>query len=140
MSNLVAHAKREFEALGWPGDCEMQKMACDNITELLECFAAQRHSGSSAPYVLGTFQQLAKFNPISPLTGEDSEWNEVGDDLYQNNRDSEVFKRGRDGDAYWISGKIFRDSDGCSYTSKESRVPVAFPWTKPEPEIVEVRE
>ena len=27
--SLVKHAKREFEVLGWPGDCEMQKMVCD---------------------------------------------------------------------------------------------------------------
>ena len=26
MSNLIDHAKKEFELLGWPGDCEMQKM------------------------------------------------------------------------------------------------------------------
>ena len=138
MSNLVKHAKKEFEVLGWPGDCDMQKMVCDNIIELLDVFSDQGHSGSSAPYVINLFTGLAKFNPISPLTGEDSEWNEVGDDTFQNNRDSEVFKNGKDGEAYWIHGKIFRDPDGCTFTSGDSRVPVTFPWTKPEPEIVDV--
>jgi len=135
--SLVEHAKREFDALGWPGDCEMQQMVCDNVLELLTTFAEQGHSGSSAPYVLGIFEKLAKHDPIAPLTGEDDEWNEVGENQYQNNRSSDVFKNGKDGDAYWIHGKIFRDKDGCTYTSSDSRVPVVFPWTKPKPEIVD---
>jgi hypothetical protein len=138
--SLVDHAKREFNALGWPGDCEMQAMVCDNVIELLTVFGEQGHSGSSAPYVLGVFEKLARFDPIAPLTGNDDEWTNVseqnGEPLYQNKRDSEVFKDG-DG-AYWISGKIFRDKAGCTYTCKESRVPVTFPWAKPKPQIVDV--
>jgi hypothetical protein len=138
--SLVEHAKREFEALGWPGDCDMQAMVCDNVIELIEAFSKQGHSGSSAPYVLNIFEQLARFNPIAPLTGEDNEWTDVakenGEPLYQNNRDSEVFKNNEG--AYWISGKIFRDKDGCTYTSRDSRVSVTFPWKKPKPEIIDV--
>jgi hypothetical protein len=118
----------------------MQQMVCENVLELLTVFAAQGHSGSSAPYVLGVFETLAKFNPIAPLTGADTEWNDVsemsGRKTYQNNRDSEVFKD--DDGAYWIRGKIFRDKGGCTFTSRDSRVPVVFPWTKPKPEIVDV--
>ena len=138
MSNYTKHARKEFEVLGWPGDCEMQKMICDNVLELLEAFSGQGHSGSSAPYALGLFEKLAKFQPISPLTGEDNEWNEVGSERYQNNRDGEVFK---DGDsAYWAFGKIFRHEDGYTYTSSDSSVPVAFPWTRPKPMIVDVKD
>ena len=138
---IVDHAKKEFETLGWPGDCDMQKMVCDNVLELLEAFAEQGHSGSSAPYVLNLFDQLAKFNPIAPLTGEDSEWTDVSDMSgyvhFQNNRDSEVFKDEK-GESYWIHGKIFREPDGCTYTSSNSHVAITFPWTKPKPEIVDV--
>jgi len=140
--SLIEHAEREFKALGWPGDCEMQSMVCDNVRELLKVFSNQGHSGSSAPYVLGVFNDLAKFNPIGPLTGEDDEWTEVSEEsgypLFQNKRDSEVFKNNEG--AYWISGKIFRDPDGCCYTSRESRVSVEFPWTKPKPEYIDVKE
>jgi hypothetical protein len=141
MSNLIKHAKREFEILGWPGDCEMQKLVCDNILELLEVFSKQGHSGSSAPYVLNLFQRLAKFNPISPLTGEDDEWSEavLSSGLYQNKRSSDVFKDGKGGDAYWSCGRVFREASGLCYTSTGSRVDITFPWVKPEePEIVEV--
>ena len=138
MSNLVNHAEKEFDVLGWPGDCEMQRMICGNVLELLTAFSGQGHSGSSAPYVIGLFSKLASFEPISPLIGDDSEWNEITPEEYQNNRDGEVFKDSNG--AYWAFGKIFRDSDGCTYTSKDSLVPIAFPWTRPEPMIVDVKD
>lgn len=137
--NLIDHAKKEFEIAGWPGECEMQQMVCDNLLELLEVFSKQGHSGSSAPYVLTHFEKLARHETITPLTGEDSEWMEVGEDLFQNVRESSVFKS-NEGEAYWIDGRIFRDPEGCCYTSADSRVPVTFPWTKPKPEYVDVEE
>jgi len=77
------------------------------------------------------------FKPWSPLTGEDNEWNEIGDGLEQNRRCSHVFRQ--DGEAYDINGKVFTDADGGSYTSIDSRVPVTFPYT-PETEYVTVTE
>lgn len=140
MSNLVEHAKSEFKLLGWPGECEVQKAICKNIIDILEVFYEAGHSGTSAPYTINLIKELAMFNPISPLTGEDSEWIEVRPNnhedgpLYQNKRDCEVFKN-KEG-AYWIQGKVFMDDGGFTYTNIKSRVPVEFPWTKPEPEIV----
>lgn len=139
MSNLVEHAKREFEVLGWPGSDDMQRHICDNIIELLQTFADQGHSGTSANYVLKYFEKLARFDAISPLTGEDEEWFECFPGQYQNRRDSSVFKD-QDGRAYWIHGKIFRDKDGSSYTNIDSRVYIEFPWVKPESIIIDVEE
>lgn len=140
--NLIEHAKAEFDAMGWPGDCDMQKMVCDNILELLETLSKQGHSGSSAPYVLSIFSKLAKHDPLGPLTGSDDEWvdiSEISDGtLYQNKRDGSVFK-GPEG-AYWLYGKIFRHKNGATFTSSDSKIPVEFPWTKPESEIVDVEE
>jgi hypothetical protein len=138
MSNLVEHAKKEFEILGWPGDNEMQQMMCDNLIELLQVFSDQGHSGFSGNYCLSYFGKLARFDSISPLTGKDEEWQEIAEGEYQNKRDSSVFKK--NGQAYWIYGRIFRDADGCCFTSKGSRVGIEFPWIKPEPEIVDVEE
>jgi hypothetical protein len=132
----VTHAEKEFDVLGWPGDCEMQGWACENVLELLEVFAEQGHSGSSAPYVLNLFNKLAKFKPISPLTGEDNEWTEVGEEVFQNKRDSAVFKKGKDGKAYWLDGRIFKDKNGSTFTSNKSSIPVKFPWIRPESKIV----
>ena len=143
MSNLIKHVKSEFAILGWDREDadDMQKAVCENILELVEVFSKQGHSGTSAVYVIAHLQRLLNFEPLSPLTGDDSEWNEVGEGVFQNRRDSEVFKDGKDGKAYWIQGKVFRTPSGCCYTSSESRVFIDFPWVHPkESEIVEVPE
>jgi hypothetical protein len=144
--SYIDHFKRECEILGWPGGCEMQKMICDNIEELLNTFASQGHSGFSADYALGIFEKAVRFDPLTPLTGEDSEWLSISNEmsgkkeLYQNIRCSEVFKEGKKGQAYWIHGKIFKEKNGTTYTSKDSRIFIDFPWSKPKPEIVEVEK
>lgn len=139
-NNLIKHAKRELKAMGYDLNEKEEgpnKWICENILELLDVFSKQEHSGSSAPYCISLFTKLANFEPVCPLTGNDDEWNEVGDNVYQNNRCSHVFKQGKDGVAYDIEGKIFKESDGCCYTSIESRVNVTFPYT-PKREYVDV--
>ena len=140
MSNLIKHAEREFEILGWPGNDEMQKMACDNVIELLTVLSSQGHSGGSIGYILNLFMAAAKYQPLTPLTGEDSEWMDVGEQngtLYQNIRFGAIFKD--DDGAYWIDGKVFEDENGFTFTSKDSHVPVEFPWTYRDPEYVKVK-
>ena len=136
MSNLIKHAQKEFQIAGWldePID-EMQQMMMDNLLELLETFSKQGHSGFSASYCLGAFEVLARFNSLTPLTGKDDEWQEIGEGVFQNKRESTVFKE--NGKAYWIDGIVFEDKDGCQYTKHESRAPVEFPWTKPKSKVV----
>ncbi len=137
-NNYRSHALREFEALGWPDGDDMQELICENILDLLAVFSTQGHSGSSAPYAIGHFEKLASFEPLGPLTGDACEWGESfdNDGSMQNKRCSHVFKDG-DGRAYDIDGKVFREPDGCCFTSKDSRVYVDFPYT-PKTEYVDV--
>lgn len=160
MSNLHKHALMEFRAAGWTNDDgafkdDMQKMICEGVLKLLEVFSDEGHSGSTAPYAVNMFKTLAMFEPIVPLTGEDWEWNEVGDGVFQNKRCSRVFKQADrfNGQAYDLDGKVFYewverplddDEEGypgtrrykSHYTSKDSLVPVTFPYT-PTTEYVE---
>ena len=151
MNNYQKHAIREFQAAGWTDENgkfkdEMQEAICDGVMKLLELFDQEGHSGSSAPYAINLFKTLARFEPITPLTGADDEWNECGDGVYQNKRMSSVFKQADrfDGKAYWLDGKVFWEwaiYEGepfkSYYTSADSRVVIDFPWTKPEsPEYV----
>ena len=146
MSNLLEHAKREFEAIGYkPIDEEEDgpnKWIQENILELLKVFSEQGHSGFSAPYCVGMFKKLAMFEPLAPLQGTDDEWVDVGEEMgrtqFQNKRCSHVFKDG-DGKAYDIDGKIFREPDGGCYTSGDSRVFIKFPYI-PKVEYVNVKE
>lgn len=136
MSNLVEHAKRELQLAGYfdpngiYGD-----MLGKAVMELITVFANQGHSGMSAPAGIGLFQTLASFEPIMPLTGEQDEWNYIGDDTWQNIRCSHVFKT--PDEIYDIRGKVFIDDDGTTYTNKDSRVNISFPYT-PTVEYVKI--
>ena len=147
MSNLKSHALMEFRAAGWLDengkyDDEMQEAICNHVLKLLELFADEGHSGSTAPYTVNIFKKLAMFKPLVPLTGEDWEWTEVHDGVFQNKRCSRVFKQTDrfDGQAYDIDGIIFYDwytNDNGEkiksyFTSKESCVPITFPYTPTE--------
>ena len=159
MSETVKHLDREWDVMGWPKETlysngriavgkedeeEFGEDAVDNDTQahvyqdlkqLLDTFSSQDHSGFSASYTISLFKKLASFQSISPLTGNESEWTDLGEGRKQNNRCHHVFMSA-DGSAYDIDGKIFRDQDGITYTSKDSRVPVEFPYT-PKSEIVD---
>lgn len=149
MNNYQKHAMQEFRQAGWCDENgnfedEMQGAICHHVLELLSVFGAEGHSGSSAPYTIDLFKRLAMFKPITPLTGEDSEWVDVSghgsDVMYQNKRNSAVFKNSKDGQAYWIDGIIWYtneiDEEGNPYksyfTNRESRVDIKFPWLQPE--------
>lgn len=138
MSNYIKHLDREWAAKGWPTEGgDMQALVYRNLKALLATFSEQGHSGTSAPYVASLFGKLAMFEPIGPLTGEDAEWVEVSDGMFQNNRCSHVFKE--NGEAYDIEGKVFREPDGSHFTNRDSRTLVEFPYT-PTTEYVDVEE
>lgn len=131
--NYKEHAMREFKAAGWILEdgqyCDdMQELICTQVLQLLDMFSDHGHSGSSAPYARNMFHALSAFEPLVPLTGEDWEWLEVSEGIYQNIRCGSVFKDEENG-AYSIDGIIFREPDGCCHTSGKSRVPVTFPYT-----------
>lgn len=130
---LYAHAVRELPPAD--GD-EMQELMNKSLLQMVLVFSSQGHSGFSAAYAVNALAKLLKFEPLGPLTGEDSEWNEVGEGMWQNNRCSHVFKDATG--AYDIDGRIFREANGSCYTNRESRVPVVFPYT-PVSEYVDVQ-
>jgi hypothetical protein len=133
----------EFRAAGWLSQDgtytdDMQKLMCTQVLDLLSMFGDHGHSGSSAPYAISLFSTLAKFEPVVPLTGEDWEWNEVGNGVFQNNRCSHVFRQPDrfDGQAYDIDAIVFwdwyTDEDGerhkSHFTGKGSAQPITFPY------------
>lgn len=138
------YGRKELERIGYfkEGDDPYNDAVANAILELLDVFDKQGHSGFSAPYVISKFERLAMFKPLTPLTGEDDEWNEVGTGVFQNKRCSAVFKDQKDGKAYNIEGKIFSDDGGKTwFTNRNSRVYIDFPYTVPEyPEKVILEE
>jgi len=135
--NGILHAKRELAASLKSKEDGPNKWMADNLIELLAVFSAQGHSGVSAGWCISSFRALANFEPLGPLTGADSEWFEHADGHFQNNRCGHVFKDGKYGQAYDTEGRIFREPSGACFISKDSRVPVTFPYT-PKREYVDV--
>jgi hypothetical protein len=118
-SHLYQHAKAELKDYSIESNNE--------VLELLRVFYNQGHSGCSASFVTEQFYKLAKFQPLRPLTGEDSEWIDVTPDHFQNNRCSGVFKNKKTGIAYFLDGRVFKDKTGASYTCSASKTPITFP-------------
>jgi hypothetical protein len=137
MSNLEDFAKSEMQRAGlFDKDGDYGGMLGDAVMKMIRVFADEGHSGYSAGMAVSIFEKVARFEPLTPLTGADDEWMEVGGDSWQNVRCSHVFK-GADGKAYDIQGKVFREPGGSCYTGYDSRVYVTFPYT-PKIEYVDV--
>lgn len=146
------HAEIEFKAAGWLDENgkfkdEMQKLMCTQVLELLEKFSEHGHSGFSAPYAINMFKTLASYEPLVPVTGEDWEWVEVSDGVFQNKRCSHVFKDALrfDGQPYDTEAVIYYDwyadpetgeKSKSHFTSSESSRVITFPYT-PSREYVE---
>jgi hypothetical protein len=70
----------------------------DSALALLVKFSEQDHSGMSAGITLRIFNKLAKWEPLTPLTGDENEWSnettgdQAGWEEQQNIRDTRVFR------------------------------------------------
>lgn len=149
---LLSHAENELDLIGLTYQDEMNGAMRKHILHMIEEFSKEGHSGFSANYAISILTKLLDYKPLSPLTGEDSEWMMISEEmsgsnrgtLYQNKRASHVFKD--DDGAYDIDGKVFwnwqerpldEDEEGYPgihkfksyYTSRDSRVRVTFPYT-----------
>jgi hypothetical protein len=139
--NLVSYARRELEIAGWfKTDGLYGDMMGRAVIDMQKLFASEGHSGMSASVATQLFERVSRFQPLTPLTGEDNEWvyhDGYGGGAYaQNKRCSHVFKE--NGEAYDSQGRVFREPSGACYTSFESRVPVTFPYT-PTVEYIDVK-
>lgn len=130
--SIIEYAKNELARIDHD-DYGLQDLMDDNIIELLKVFSDQGHTGFSANCCLTMFNRLANFKPLTPLTGDDDEWKEVGNGAYQNKRYPAVFKESKNGHAYNIEAKIFSDDGGDTwFTNHNSWAYIDFPYDVPD--------
>lgn len=128
--DLVKYAKSELARIDRDEDGIQDKMYKD-ILDIVEMFSKQGHSGSSAGYVRSALERLLRFKPLTSLTGEDSEWDEIGNGKQQNKRCPSVF-RNADGTAYDINGIVVSYNGGITwFPSKRFKKEVTFPYVPP---------
>lgn len=136
--SFIEYAESELARIGLTADSEdeMNLAMREHILRMVRVFSQEGHSGFSAGYAISCLEKLLRFEPLSPLTGEDDEWMEVGQGTFQNKRCSRVFKE--DDGAYDIDGIVFwewytdpetGEKHKTYFTCKDSRVPVQFPYT-----------
>ena len=115
--NNLEYAKEELKKAGFLDKNEMYGgMIGEAVMELLAVFEKQGHSGNSAEIVSSLFKKLAMFEPLTSITGEEEEWNEVTKEVFQNKRKSDVFKEGKEGRAYYLDAIVWRESSGSCFS------------------------
>jgi len=124
MSYTKTHAERELEILNKTIPDAIILEFKNEIIQLCEVFGNSGQSGSSAPYTARAISMAAEKlmlqRTIAPLTGEDSEWNNISgisqSPNFQNNRDSRIFKDSIDGKAYFVEAIVFDGDIGGRFT------------------------
>ena len=112
-SNLATYARDELERAGlFDSDSDYGGMLGDAVLEVVRVFSRQGHSGHSAFLVTELATKLMAYQPITPLTYEPDEWNEVSEGLWQNKRKSDVFSHD--------CGQTWYCLDGTSGTREEA--------------------
>jgi hypothetical protein len=113
--NLKEHARFELNYAGlFDNDSDYNGEIARSVMELIDVFSNQGHSGASASIVRSVFNELAQYNPLGGITGEDSEWMEVSSGLFQNKRLSGVFKdiNENNGKPYYLDAIIWMTKSG----------------------------
>lgn len=133
--SLVSHAKRELALLSDTDD-EMQVRMNNHILQIVEEFEKEEHAGISAKYAISILTKLLNFEPLTPLTGEDDEWDIDMNGIKQNNRCSAVFQGGTicNGNPYYIYGNVFsRDNGETWFINPDSCIEIEFPFMPTTP-------
>lgn len=117
--------EQEFIKIGYKpiDDCEddPDKWIQQGTYKLLDIFNKQNHTEESANLVLEYFKKTSAFKPLSPIMCTDDEWNNVsetsgGEEVYQNNRCSAIFKHGKNGKPYYLDAIIWKNQKDSTYT------------------------
>ena len=132
--NLLLKSCKDSESL------KTQKAVNDDILDIIKLFSSQGHSGFSAGYSLNILKRLLDYKPLSAITGDEDEWEQLNyspDLAYQNKRCPSLF-RDADGKVYNVEARVFSDDNGHTwYNCKESREYVELPYEVPaKPECV----
>lgn len=148
---MKTHAERELEILTAITPDAIILEFKNEIISLCKAFSESDQSGGSVPYTARAIsmavEELMMHKTIAPLTGEDSEWNDVSEAnggflLFQNNRDGRVFKDSKDGKARFIDAIVWNGDKSGTFTGwvegiNSSQIIKSFPF-KPKTFYVDV--
>lgn len=137
--DLVEYAKNELRLCKNSSEYFQQQLD-NNIISIIELFEKQGHltwvrlglpTSSTASYTIARLIRLLDFKPLTPLTGDENEWQPcMSGETEQNKRCFSVFRKNKDNKtAYYNNAKVFSNTN--------SIVNITFPFTVPdEPERI----
>lgn len=133
--DLRSHAIRELKLTG----VDETAGGFVHVMELIDVLLKQSHPDLvTFKAVVAALYQLSNGEPLSPLTGDDDEWDKVSQFQWQNNRCPRVFKELGVG-PYDAQGIVFVDEHDRMFTKQpQSRVQIRFPY-EPKTKYVKVR-
>jgi len=141
-SAYIKFAKKQFELLGYKdvdddGETDgPNQWIQQNTFDLLRVLSSQGHSGSSIHYIQKLISNFMLFTSVVPCEDKDEQWMEIGDGQYQHVLCGALFKS--NGIIYHLDGYIFRDPNGCGYTSGKSKKLIELPFIPSEFESIYV--
>jgi hypothetical protein len=120
MTTSTNYAKKELDILKQISPDAIVLEYEKEILSLYKAFNKSGQSGASAPYtatiISNTLKKLLLHTPISDITGNDDEWLEISDNLYQNVRCAALFKQN---DKYnYIDAIVWKNEDNLSFTGR----------------------
>lgn len=129
--NLTSHAQRELELAGlFDQDSDYEGMLGEAVLELMQTFSSQGHSGFSALLTADIFGRLVKWEPLTELTDNPNEWNDLREEFdpgdvvgmeFQSNRKPSCFSSDGGKTYYDLDEQAVEheDEDGTSYVTYE---------------------
>ncbi len=115
--SLNDFAKHELELAGYLSakDDFYGGKTGEAVLELIEVFSKQEHSAMSADLVVNLFWKLANRKTLSPITGDNSEWQEVESvSSLQNKRCPGLWKN-ESGEVSYSAAIVFVEPNGISW-------------------------
>ena len=110
------HAVRELKLAEQLDSTHVVLEFYEPIVALVEAYANSGQSGGSHPYVsrvlVDSIDALLNRRVLSPLTGKSDEWYPAREGLYQNIRDSRLFKKENTSECFLIDSVYFVDEQG----------------------------
>lgn len=121
--SIIEQARSEMDRTNFDADDKRV------VIEIMTKFFGQWDSGGAVSVMAPVLQRLLAGKPLSPLTGADDEWSEVGEHdgapVLQNLRCGTVFKQKRNGqvEAYNLD-EPGRPTITFPYMPQEDRIPM----------------
>ena len=134
---ILSHAEKELNLVENKYQSEMKdtvKRVNDHILSIIRIWCDEPLDEPLTSYVCNAIHNICLCKPLTSLTGDDSEWNDVSYNVFQNNRCANVFKQVEDGRSYYLDGFVYQEpgEHGWYTVGVYSRKYITFPCSPSE--------